>query len=350
MSATGLLASPRLLNRALLPVVLFAIVVNAACECGFRMNDTRHYFTHIIYSNFSQYSPAKRLTSNPEFKRNWAIQQWSMPSISWATPLPVQNLQENVYLEDGTMILRQIGYPKEGVLAGRNVSIASVAGQSGDLFHGSFRTEFKLEGADGGSVAAFFWYHDDQNEIDMEVLTREIKPREILIHYTTHPAVDESGNLVKNATAVIPIKGNKPGSWYQRHRFDWSQKELKFYFNDTMVHANDIRMPNVPGRALLNLWADGGIWSGAPSITDVFMKVKYVVIYHNTTASDHGMDMEFNARCTRAGGPSSETICLDTFIEGGAVDPSSTGAILMPLSFWVLSLLWLVLGIVFTTL
>ncbi|EFW13249.1 hypothetical protein D8B26_004141 [Coccidioides posadasii str. Silveira] len=354
MTMMGALADPatlQLCNRVLLPVLFFfAIVANAACECGFRMNDTSQYFTHIIYSNFTQYSPGKKLASNPEFRRNWAIQRWNMPSINWATPLPVLNEQENVYLENGHMVLRQVGYPKEGILAGRNVSVASVAGQSGDLLHGSFRTEVKIEGAEGGSVGAFFWYHDDQNEIDIEVLTREIKSDRLLVHYTTHPAIDEDGDVIRNATAIVPVEGNDPANWFQRHRFDWSKEELRFYHNGSLMHANNIRIPDVGGRALLNLWADGGIWSGAPSTTNVYMRVKYVIVYHNTTASDSGQDVEFNDRCARAGGPSNETVCLDVFVEDGAVDPSSIGTALAPLPFWVLSLLWLVLGVIFTSL
>lgn len=139
--------------------MILTVGINAACECGFRMSDTGQYFTHIIYTNFSRLASTKTLASNPEFKRNWAIQKWNMPAVNWATPLPIHNQEQNVYLENGNMVLRQVGYPKEGILVGRNVSIASVAGLSNDVLHGSFRTEMKIEGANGGSVGAFFWYH-----------------------------------------------------------------------------------------------------------------------------------------------------------------------------------------------
>ncbi|KAI1908120.1 hypothetical protein LOZ53_004312 [Ophidiomyces ophidiicola] len=348
MSPSGVQGVFRICTRMFLAVLIFALAAKAACECGFRMHDTSQYFTHIIYSNFSQYDRSKKLAAHNEFKRNWVIQRWSMSSVSWRTPLPVQNWDENVYLEDGTMVLRQLGYPAEGILAGKNVSIASIAGQSDEIFHGSFRTEIKIEGAQGGSVGAFFWYHDDNNEIDIEILTREIKAHELLVHYTTHPAVDAAGGSIDNATAVMSIKGHEPGNWFQRHRFDWGKKELRFYHNGSLLHANDMKVPEVSGRALMNLWADGGLWSGAPSTTNVYMRVKYVVIYHNTTASDGGQDLEFNARCARAGGLSDETVCLDLNVEDGAVDPSSLAAVLTPLPFWVLSLLWLLLVVFFT--
>ncbi|WEW59837.1 hypothetical protein PRK78_005318 [Emydomyces testavorans] len=248
------------------------------------------------------------------------------------------------------MVLRQIGYPKESILAGRNVSIASVAGQSDDVLHGSFRAEMKVEGANGGSVGAFFWYHDDLNEIDIEILTKEASSEELLMHYTTQPAMDEAKDVIKNATAAISIKGDDVSNWFQRHRFDWDEEEIRFYHNGSLVHTNNIRVPSVAGRPLMNLWADGGIWSGTPSITNVYMRVKYVAIYHNTTASDSGSDLEFNDRCAGAGGLSDETVCLDINVESGMVDPSSIGTSLAPVPFWALTLLWLFLGVVFTSL
>lgn len=78
------------------------------------------------------------------------------------------------------------------------------------------------------------------------------------------------------------------------------------------------------------------------------MRVKYVVIYHNTSTSDRGLDLEFTARCAKAGGPTDKTICTDVTVESGEVEPSSLGAALLtPLPFWALSLAWIALGIWF---
>ncbi|KAK2744880.1 hypothetical protein FQN55_006442 [Onygenales sp. PD_40] len=332
----------------LIPLVLFSVfaVVDADCECGFAINDTNDYFTHVIYNNFSSFSPSRTLRSNPDFTRDWVVQKWGIQPQNWATPLAIDNQEDNVFLQGGNLVLRQEGYSKEHILHGSNVSVASIASQNGDIIHGSFRVELKMENATGGSCGGFFWYHNDENEIDIEILAREFKSDSVIVHYTTHPALDENGHLVKNATEVVPLRGDNPAATFQQHRFDWTPTELRFYQNSTQVHSNALRVPNVPGHVYMNLWADGGPWSGSPSTTDVYMSVRTVAIYHNTSASERGVDRTFNLRCEKAGGPSNLTICLDTSIESGRKDPSSIASTVVPLQVWILSLLCVAFGIV----
>lgn len=149
---------PYSLLRLLLLLPLVELV-EAQCECGYSMDETGDYFTHAIYNNFSTFAPSKAVSKNSGFALDWIAQGWAMPYVSRITPLAIQNTLENVYIDDGNLILKQAGYPNEAVMAGRNVSVASISSRVDDIFHGSFRTEMKVEGATGGSVAAFFWYH-----------------------------------------------------------------------------------------------------------------------------------------------------------------------------------------------
>ncbi|OJD17638.1 hypothetical protein AJ78_02288 [Emergomyces pasteurianus Ep9510] len=320
--------------------------VHASCECGFSMSDTKDYFTHVIYNNFTAFSPSKNLRTNPDFTKDWEVQNWGVPPRSWVKPLAIDNMEENVFLREGNLILRQQGYSKEDALTKSKVRVASIASQRDDIIHGSFRVELKMENAKGGSCGAFFWYRDDENEIDIEILSREFKTDWFPVHYTTHPALDEHGQVISNATKVIPLRDDDILNSFQRHRFDWTRDELRFYQNSTQVHSNALRIPYAPGHAYLNVWADGGPWSGAPSTTDVFLTVKLIAIYHNTSASDRGLDKEFNERCKKAGGPSNLTICLDTSVESGTIDPSSSASMVVPLRLWILSLLCVAFAIV----
>ncbi|EFE44335.1 hypothetical protein TRV_00865 [Trichophyton verrucosum HKI 0517] len=286
-------------------LVIYATTAEASCECGFVINDTQDYYTHLIHNNFSTYSPTKPLSTNPKFTRDWAIQKWGLPVMNWATPLPILNRPENVYLENGQLTLRQEGYSKES---------------------------------------------DDKNEIDIEILTREFKPDSMLVHYTTHPALDDRGWLIDNATEIIALKGHRPAEHFQLHRFDWTKEELRFYQNSKVVHTNNLRIPKDEGSVYLNLWADGGMWSGSPSTTDVYLRVKHLSIYHNTSASENGTDTAFSRRCQRAGGLSTETVCYDVHINSGLQVPSSKSKSLAPRPFWVLFLFSLALASAITSL
>lgn len=134
-------------------------LVNASCECGFYMNDTKDYFTHVIYNNFSALAPSKKLSTNPAFTNDWAVQDWGIPPKGWVKPLGIDNAEDNVFLRNGNLVLRQQGYSKAQALKKSKVSVASIASQRGDIIHGSFRVELKMENANGGSCGAFFWYH-----------------------------------------------------------------------------------------------------------------------------------------------------------------------------------------------
>ncbi|KAI5279732.1 hypothetical protein KEM54_004017, partial [Ascosphaera aggregata] len=125
--------------------------------------------------------------------------------------------------------------------------------------------------------------------------------------------------------------GDHPAQYFARHRFDWTRNEIRFYQEQELVHTNIARVPETPGQVHLNLWADGGPWSGAPSTTDVYLLVKAITVYFNTTDSEAGKDAHFNRRCQKAGGPSTKTICLDTDVERGPKKKSKNKSGLGPM-------------------
>lgn len=63
---------------------------------------------------------------------------------------------------------------------------------------------------------------------------------------------------------------------------------------------------------MINLWANNGSWSGPPSTKDVYMKIRYVSLYFNTTDSNLGKDDDFNKLCNIAkqSGKGAEAVCV----------------------------------------
>ncbi|KZZ98104.1 Concanavalin A-like lectin/glucanase, subgroup [Ascosphaera apis ARSEF 7405] len=137
---------------------LFSAAVEASCECGFLMNGTNDYFTHILYNNFTFYRSTKVASLSPAFSRDWDVQRWAREPKNWATPLPIVNKEDNIFIRDGHLMLKQDAYSLNDVLFGKNVSVASMVSKRNDFFHGSFRIDLALVGATGGSVVGFFWY------------------------------------------------------------------------------------------------------------------------------------------------------------------------------------------------
>ncbi len=135
-------------------------VAYGACECGYVLHDTGAYFTHARANNFSTYPDATSLNTNhatSDFSQDWTVQSWSA-GVGLDNPIPRRNDEANVYVQDGTLLMRQIGYSAQDKADNESVSIAAIVSNEDDFLHGSFRTVFKVS-EDRGSVGGFFWYH-----------------------------------------------------------------------------------------------------------------------------------------------------------------------------------------------
>lgn len=143
-----------------LATLVFVGVVSCACECGYVLHDTGAYFTHVLSSNFSAYPDATSLNTNPatsNLSRDWTVQSWSA-GTGPDNPIPRRNDEANVYVQDGTLTMRQIGYTAQDKADNKSVSIAAIVSKEDQILHGSFRTVLKVS-EDRGSVGGFFWYH-----------------------------------------------------------------------------------------------------------------------------------------------------------------------------------------------
>ncbi|KAI9835434.1 MAG: hypothetical protein M1819_002352 [Sarea resinae] len=293
-----------MLSTLLLAAITGASIVYARCECGYRLQDTDAYYTYLLTSNFTNYTDATALNSrSANFSTDWTVQSWSS-NATQSDPFPRTYSESNVFIQDGVLVMRQGAYSVADREANRSVSIAAIVSKRDDFLHGSFRAVFNVS-EDRGSVGGFFWYHDNDNEIDIEVLTKEAN--DTTIHYTTHPSVDSRDNPIPGASTAETLM--LPWTELQEHRFDWSKNSITFFENSRALHNTTVNIPRVGGSVQMNLWADGSQWSGTPSLKNVTMNVQSIQIFYNTTDSEDGTDKGFNSACNVAGGPSHKTVC-----------------------------------------
>ncbi len=150
-----------MLISLLLPLLSFFSIAFSSCECGFRATDTNEYFTHAIFNQFNTYEDATSLNINPKgrrFAKDWIIQSWvATPRLY--EPLPWRVNEQNVWIKNGQLKLRQVGYSMEDAKKQKSVSGASIVSRVDTIYHGSFRAKMRITGAEGGSVAAWYWYH-----------------------------------------------------------------------------------------------------------------------------------------------------------------------------------------------
>ena len=77
------------------------------------------------------------------------------PNIRLNTKYDAQNVQ----IKDRLLHMVQKAYTDLNLDRWDPVSISGMQTRATDILHGTFRTELKLEGYNGGSCASFFWYH-----------------------------------------------------------------------------------------------------------------------------------------------------------------------------------------------
>jgi hypothetical protein len=119
-----------------------------------------------------------------------------------------------------------------------------------------------------------------------------------------------NGLPIVNATRSVPLPKDDFLAVYREHRFDCAPEGVKYYLDGQLQHIDAHSIPRAAGSVQLNLWSDGNkYWSGSASTTDVFMKVKNLLVYFNTTATDAGTDKKWLDACRAAGG-GEKSICV----------------------------------------
>jgi hypothetical protein len=132
----------------------------AKCECGYRIRGTDEYYTSTDLTNFTTFPDSTNLNANPSFAQNWTVQSWSRPA-SESSPLNLTWGEDNVWIENGSLVLRQLGYSSEDEFSHQNVSGAALVSTRSDFLHMSARALFSVDAGSGntrGAVAGFFWY------------------------------------------------------------------------------------------------------------------------------------------------------------------------------------------------
>ncbi|KAA8624440.1 glycoside hydrolase family 16 protein [Pyrenophora tritici-repentis] len=220
------------------------------------------------------------LFSSDAWTRDWGIQNWTKPSTS-DFPIPMNNSVANVYLgeEDSTSYLalrtsRLDDYQTAG----------EIENEQKNLMHVSMRMYGRVQGTKG-AVAGFFTFFDDENESDIEILTKDPTDQ---IRYTNQPAVSKDGNEVAVAS-VGPTDLPRWDDW-QTHRIDWLPKNSYWYLNQKQVAANTYSVPRKQSFLVMNMWSDGGTWSGNMTVGEsAEFHIQWIEMTFNTSGPYAGI-------------------------------------------------------------
>ncbi|KAG6229897.1 hypothetical protein E4U34_002054 [Claviceps purpurea] len=296
--------------------VLLATASPIACEtctCGYVLADDAHksspvLFTDRLETNFASLS---------DFNRNsaWTRQQFNVSAESGRGKYGKSFEVENVFSYAGPNVFEHQDAKRDVKKSPRAMglrvgSIPTAMGAIGaaeidsartDMFWGSYRVLMRLTRA-SGTCAAFFWYRNDSQEIDMEFLSREFNiaakvfPINLVIH--SPESMRDGYDASKSGTLRRVELSFDPTSAFHEYRFDYLPGRVLFFADGQfLAEMSGKKMPNSGGHVILQHWSNGNtLWSGGPPASDAVIWVRSVKAYFNS--SDAQRDKKWNDKCS----------------------------------------------------
>ncbi|KOS18566.1 Beta-glucanase [Escovopsis weberi] len=289
-------------------VLLLALAprfASAVCECGYVVNNTDQgpdpwLFTESIESNFKQ---VKNIATNSD----WQREQFNVSAEAGRGPYGRSFLPGNIDIISAAKASANGGSSNAGLemrvggnLVNDAVTTAEIDTARHDLFYGSYRAGMKMTDVNG-TCAAFFWYFNDTQEIDMEFLSRQfdrennIYPVNLVIQSraSAEAGFDAAGtDTFKQVNLTFD-----PSADFHEYRFDFFENRVFFYADSQLLAAmNGSAIPTTAGHLILQHWSNGNaLWSGGPPTEDAFLSVSYVKAYFNST--DPKRQADYAKRC-----------------------------------------------------
>ncbi|KAK3379324.1 concanavalin A-like lectin/glucanase domain-containing protein [Lasiosphaeria ovina] len=183
------------------------------------------------------------------------------------------------------------------------VPVAELDTRRLDLFWGTFRASMKLPRTPG-TCAAFFWYFNDTQEIDMEFLTKDFDasnnsfPVNLVLQSAASAARGYDAAQTGDGSFVRAQLGFDPTAGFHEYRIDYVPGRVVFYADGRPLAAmRGGAVPASPGHLILQHWSNGNaLWTGGPPTTDSSLAVRYVKAYFNSSAPQRASDHA--ARCS----------------------------------------------------
>lgn len=175
-----------------------------------------------------------------------------------------------------------------------------------------------------GAVAGIFTYYNDTSESDIEILTRDPTTS---VEYSNQPTVNADGDVFPGSNFNTSMAGGGSRQWtdWNVYRLDWLPGRSAWYSNGEMAASTRVNVPGDESSLIVNIWSDGGFWSGNMSVGDkAELQVQWI-------------EMVFNMPDTKSGGRGKGVVCsvdevVGTPVRAEGVSKVGVGRLLLLLS------------------
>ena len=143
-----------------------------------------------------------------------------------------------------------------------------------DIKYASVRTVAKASSA-AGACHGFFFYLNDNQESDIEILTSDSNEL-----WFTNQALTAGGQSSSKQAA-------SPGtitSAYHEYRLDWVKGRTDYYVDGVLKKTITANVPNKAGSWVWNNWSSGGEWTQGPPTARNDLRIQSINAYFNRTS------------------------------------------------------------------
>ncbi|KAF2281379.1 concanavalin A-like lectin/glucanase [Westerdykella ornata] len=167
------------------------------------------------------------------------------------------------------------------------VPCAQIFTRARTFFYGSYHALFRISDVPG-TVSAFFNYHNDTSEVDIEHLNAWDEPT---LLYTVKPQLYGPSGNPDNSTYQREIWNSTSGDAFHDGFHEWSfvwQPDIVHYGLDSNYsRVITTNVPQAPGRLALSQWSDGNPkYSLGPPTRDSALTIAFLwAVYNDANAS-----------------------------------------------------------------
>ncbi|KAL4914863.1 concanavalin A-like lectin/glucanase domain-containing protein [Aspergillus aurantiobrunneus] len=281
------------------------------CDCYLVSGEDPGYFTNYKLWDFrdvslpppsdpsSRWDSATIPLSQTPFAADWQAQSWAREKTIDST-IPLRNSPGNAFFANhpnapgaSQLVLRTTRLED-------HASTAEIESRRGSYFHCSFRVRMRLMAREAitrdpedttpdvndvpsGACAGIFTYRSATCEADLEFLTSD-PPN--TIHYANQPDYDPVSDEVIPGAAEVVTTVPVPWSMWTTHRMDWFPAETRWYADGQLQANVSVSVPDQPSILAMNLWNDGGAWTGDMEIDEsVYMGIEWIEVAYNASTA-----------------------------------------------------------------
>ncbi|TFK44189.1 concanavalin A-like lectin/glucanase [Crucibulum laeve] len=197
------------------------------------------------------------------------------------SPVPHTFTPNNAALGAGTLNLKVSAYSGSGAVQSAEVVTDTT------FKYASVRTVMKSS-TTPGIVEGNFFYLNDNQEIDFEILTSTVSQASSCVPagiWATNQALTAGG---ASTHQTIPFTFN-PTQAFHEYRIDWSSSATTFYIDGQQKAKLTSNIPTAAGHWIWNVWSNGDLcWSNGPPTANSITQIRSIDIYKGYTSTVSG--------------------------------------------------------------